>query len=355
MGMCVKHFVANDSETQRTSYLARVDEQTLREVYLAPFQRLVHDAQVWSVMSAYSGVDDGTTAATMSEHRPLLTGVLKDEWGFDGVVLSDWVATKSVVGAAEGGLDLQMPGPDGPWGDGLLDAVRTGDVSESLLDAKVLRLLRLAQRVGALDGVAPSGAERDRVADVDARGVLRELVSRSMVVLRDDSRALPVAPDDVTRIALLGPQRGAPVRAGRRLRVRPSGPPVHARGSAPGGVRRGRGRRAPRRRVPPAAPVARPGRPLHDARGAPRRARRAARRRRHRAGRRRRHHVARVAAGGPRGPRSRCACARRSGSTSPVGTRWASVPSAGTRSASAARCCRAASTSSAPRSSSTRA
>lgn len=222
VGMCVKHFVANDSETQRTTYLARVDEKTLREVYLAPFEQLVHEAQAWSVMSAYSGIDDGTTAATAAEHRPLLTGVLKDEWGFDGVVMSDWVATKTVSAAAEGGLDLQMPGPDGPWGDGLLDAVMSGEVGEDLLDAKVLRLLRLAQRVGALDGVEPAGAQRDRVADVDVRGVLRELVSRSMVVLRDDAHALPVAPDDVTRIALLGPNAVHPfVQGGGSAYVRP--------------------------------------------------------------------------------------------------------------------------------------
>ncbi len=212
--MCIKHFVANDSETQRTSYLARVDERTLREVYLAPFEALVREARAWSVMGAYSGIDDGTTAAPALEHRPLLTGVLKDEWGFDGVVISDWVATKSVVGAAEGGLDLQMPGPDGPWGDGLLDALRAGEVSESLLDDKVLRLLRLAQRVGALDSLEPSGPLRDQVADIDAPEVLRRLVSRSMVVLRDDEHALPVAARDLTRIALLGPNAVHPFQQG---------------------------------------------------------------------------------------------------------------------------------------------
>ena len=222
VGMCVKHFVANDSETQRTSYRSRVDEKTLREVYLAPFERLVRDARAWSVMSAYSGIDDGTTSATAAEHRPLLTGVLKDEWGFDGVVVSDWVATTSVVASAEGGLDLQMPGPDGPWGDGLLDVVRAGEVDERLLDQKVLRVLRLAQRVGALEGVAPSGAHRDRVSDVDVRGVLRRLVSRSMVVLRDDAHALPVPPDEITRIALLGPNAVHPfVQGGGSAFVRP--------------------------------------------------------------------------------------------------------------------------------------
>ncbi len=222
VGMCVKHFVANDSETQRTTYLSRVDERTLREVYLAPFERLVRDARAWSVMGAYSGVDDGTTAAPVLEHRPLLTGVLKDEWGFDGVVVSDWVATNTVEAAAEGGLDLQMPGPDGPWGDGLLDAVRAGRVSEDLLDDKVLRVLRLAQRVGAIEGLPAEGDHRDEVADVDVRGTLRTLVGRSMVVLRDEEHALPAEPAHVHRVALLGPNAVSPfVQGGGSAYVRP--------------------------------------------------------------------------------------------------------------------------------------
>ncbi|RHA37677.1 beta-d-glucosidase [Cellulomonas rhizosphaerae] len=222
VGMCVKHFVANDSETERTSYLSRVDERTLREVYLAPFERLVHEAQAWSVMGAYSGIDDGTTAAPALEHRPLLTGVLKDEWGFDGVVVSDWVATKSVAAALEGGLDLQMPGPDGVWGDGLLDAVRTGLVDEALVDEKVDRVLLMAQRVGAIAGHEPAGALRDEVFAVDVPAVLRRLVARSMVVLRDDAHALPVAPDAVSRIALVGPNAVSPfVQGGGSAYVRP--------------------------------------------------------------------------------------------------------------------------------------
>jgi beta-glucosidase len=219
VGMCVKHFVANDSETQRTSYVAQVDERTLREVYLAPFERLVHEAGAWAVMGAYSGVDDGRVSAPMLEHAPLLTDVLKREWGFDGAVVSDWVGTKSVVAAAEGGLDLQMPGPDGPWGDGLLAAVDAGEVSEELLDDKVVRVLRLAARVGALDGVAPGGTARDD--HVDVRAVLRELVARSMVVLRDAERSLPATASPV-RIALLGPNAVDPfVQGGGSGFVRP--------------------------------------------------------------------------------------------------------------------------------------
>lgn len=214
VAMCVKHFVANDSETDRTRYVSRVDERTLREVYLAPFEAAVR-AGTWSVMGAYSGVDDGVEAAPALEHRHLLTQVLKDEWGFDGVVVSDWVATRSVAGAVRGGLDLQMPGPDGPWGDGLLDAVRGGAVDENDLDDKVVRLLRLAQRVGALavddDETDPVPAAIPLPDPAQVAAQLRALVTASLVVLRDDgllplvgTPGVPAAGLAPARVALIG-------------------------------------------------------------------------------------------------------------------------------------------------------
>ncbi|HEY0119259.1 MAG TPA: glycoside hydrolase family 3 C-terminal domain-containing protein [Cellulomonas sp.] len=205
VGMCVKHYVANDSETDRTRYVSHVDERTLREVYLAPFEALVR-AGAWSVMGAYNGVDDGEQSAPVLEHHHLLTDVLKDEWGFDGVVVSDWVATKTLLPPVRAGMDLQMPGPDGPWGDGLAAAVAAGEVTEAELDDKVLRLLRLAQRVGAL------GAPAAAVTGVDVPGVLRELVARSLVVLKDDDELLPLA--GVRRVALVGPNALTPFLAG---------------------------------------------------------------------------------------------------------------------------------------------
>ena len=206
VGMCVKHYVANDSETQRTSYVARLDERTLREVYLAPFEALVRDVGAWAVMGAYSGVDDGTESAPVLEHRRLLTDVLKDEWGFDGVLVSDWVATKSVTGPVRAGMDLQMPGPDGPWGDGLAAAVAAGEVTEAELDDKVLRLLLLASRVGALgDGPADPGT-------ADVPGVLREWAARSLVVLKDDDHLLPLAAPRT--LALVGPNAVVPFLQG---------------------------------------------------------------------------------------------------------------------------------------------
>jgi beta-glucosidase len=229
VGMCIKHYVANDSETERTRYLAQVDERTLREVYLAPFERLVRETGAWSAMSAYNGVDDGTVAAPMTEHAPLVEGILKDEWGFDGVVVSDWLATKSVAGAVRGGLDLQMPGPDGPWGDGLLDAIRSGEVDASELDDKVVRLLRLADRVGALGGHGrtPEAPERATSAAPGARELLREIAARAIVVLKDDDHLLPLDVDAIASgeepvVALLGPAAVEPfVQGGGSGFVRP--------------------------------------------------------------------------------------------------------------------------------------
>ncbi|CAN5526881.1 glycoside hydrolase family 3 C-terminal domain-containing protein [soil metagenome] len=224
VSMCAKHFVANDSETERTTYRSRVDERTLREVYLAPFERLVTEGGVWTVMGAYSGVDDDTTAAPVLEHRPLLTGVLKQEWGFDGLVLSDWVATQSIGPAVRGGLDLQMPGPDGVWGDGLTRAVQRDDVAEGDLDDKVLRLLRLAERVGALGDASPPRAVGDPTGGEAARErasqLLREFAARAIVVLKDDAGLVPLDPgplgraERAVRIALVGPAATRPFLQG---------------------------------------------------------------------------------------------------------------------------------------------
>ena len=214
-----KHFVANDSETARTSYVARVGEQALREVYLAPFERAVA-AGAWCVMSAYSGVDDGVESAPMTEHRHLVDDVLRREWGFDGVVVSDWLAARRTEEALAG-LDLVMPGPGGPWEDHLVAAVRDGSVPEAVIDDKVARILCLAERVGALGPTAypptrhddhddhdhydhhlePGHHRRDRAGD---RELLRDLAARSVVVIRRDI-TFPIASSGLRRLALLGP------------------------------------------------------------------------------------------------------------------------------------------------------
>ena len=205
VGACVKHFAANESETGRTQYIAQIGERALREVYLAPFEHAVRVAGTWTLMAAYNGLDAGGEAATATEHHHLLREVLKDEWGFDGVVISDWLATRTAVAAANAGLDLVMPGPGGPWVDHLLAAVQAGEVAESEIDDKVLRLLRLAERVGALDDVGPAPDPAKPEAPAPAPGLLRELAALSTVVLRDRDHQLPLDPASVHSVALIGP------------------------------------------------------------------------------------------------------------------------------------------------------
>jgi beta-glucosidase len=194
----VKHFVANDSETDRFFVDALVDERVLRELYLAPFERIV-GADAWAVMAAYNKVN-GTT---MTENL-LQRDVLKREWGFDGVIMSDWYATRSVAAAGEELLDLAMPGPLSPWTEGLLDAVRSGELSESVIDGHVLRLLRLAARVGALEGLDPATPPARRWSEEELKTELRATSAAGMVLIKNDG-ALPLESRSLTKVAVIGP------------------------------------------------------------------------------------------------------------------------------------------------------
>ena len=146
VGACLKHLVANESETQRHTMSSVVDEVTLRELYLLPFEIAAAQAGPWSMMAAYNDVNG--VAATEQHH--VINEIVKGEWGYSGLVMSDWFATKTAGPAANGGLDLVMPGPAGPWGDALVQAVAAGEVDEAVIDDHLRRLLRLADRAGAL-------------------------------------------------------------------------------------------------------------------------------------------------------------------------------------------------------------
>jgi len=224
VGTCVKHFVGNETETMRTQYLSRITPRPLREVYLAPFERAVKDAHAWSIMASYNRLDDGVEAAPAVAHHRLLTETLKDEWGYDGEVVSDWTATKTTVEPALGGLDLVMPGPAGPWSDGqLLTAVERGDVAEAFIDDKVARLLVLASRVGGLQGYdAPTPAHL--VAAADETDLVRQLAASAVVVLADKG-ALPLAdPAVVKSVAVVGPNAvDMYVQGGGSALVQPAG------------------------------------------------------------------------------------------------------------------------------------
>lgn len=192
VGATAKHYVANESETDRFTVDIQADERTLRELYLAPFEQMVTEGGAWLVMAAYNSVN----GVTMTEN-PLLDSPLKDEWAFDGVVVSDWVATRSTVASGTAGLDVVMPGPSGPWGDQLVTAVRDGKVAESTVDDKVLRVLRLAARVGALEGTEPVA-----VPPAELSAGLRRAAAAGMVLLHNSAGLLPLAASG--RVAVIG-------------------------------------------------------------------------------------------------------------------------------------------------------
>ncbi|SNS12390.1 beta-glucosidase [Geodermatophilus saharensis] len=189
VGASVKHFAANDQETERMRISVEVDERTLREIHLPAFERVVTEAAPATVMCAYNKVN-GVYA---SQHRWLLTEVLREQWGFDGVVVSDWGAVDDRAAALAAGLDLQMPGDCGAGNRRVVDAVRAGELEEASVDASAARVAALARYVtGPADGV-----------DAEAHHALaRELAAECAVLLRNERGALPLAPG--TRLAVVG-------------------------------------------------------------------------------------------------------------------------------------------------------
>jgi beta-glucosidase len=194
-----KHHVANNQERDRYGVSAEVDERTLRELYLRPFRRPV-EAGTGAVMTAYNRVN-GTH---MSDHRRLVTEILGGEWGFEGFVVSDWHGTESTVGAATGGLDLEMPGvPDvsrgGLFGEPLAEAIESGAVPGTRLDDMVERVLGTMERFGLLDDTA-----RDAGAvDTPAHRALAERIAVRGTVLLENDGVLPLS--EGTDVALIGP------------------------------------------------------------------------------------------------------------------------------------------------------
>ncbi len=193
VGTSVKHYAVNNQETDRVRVSADVDERTLREIYLPAFERVVREAQPWTVMCSYNKVN-GTH---VSQDPWLLTEVLRDEWGYDGLVVSDWGAVHDRVAALAAGLDLEMP-PQLGWSDrAVVEAVRSGELDEALLDRAVARVLALVDR-------APRAYDGPPV-DYDAHHVLaREAARGCAVLLKNEDALLPLRPASGQTVAVIG-------------------------------------------------------------------------------------------------------------------------------------------------------
>jgi beta-glucosidase len=193
VGTSLKHYAANNQETDRMRISADVDERTLREIYLPAFERVVRQARPWTVMAAYNRVNE----VYASQHRELLTDILRAEWGFDGVVVSDWGAVDERVPALAAGLDLEMPASGGATDAEIVEAVETGLLDEKVLDQAVGRVLTLLDRV--LPALADPGGY-DRGAH---HALAREAAAAGTVLLCNDG-LLPLTPHPGDTIAVIG-------------------------------------------------------------------------------------------------------------------------------------------------------
>jgi beta-glucosidase len=200
---CLKHFACNNREDNRNLYMSMVDARTLHEIYLPAFRAGVEEAHAWTVMTSANGVNGDF----VSDSATLLHDELKGRWGFDGMVLTDWLQTRSTEKAALAGLDVSMPGGNCGFGRPLLDAVKAGRVPVAVIDDKVRRILRTYGRVGLLG----TPAERAHRSDGAARStpehiaLARRVASEGIVLLKNETSLLPLDPTKLKSVLVLGP------------------------------------------------------------------------------------------------------------------------------------------------------
>ena len=194
---CLKHFIGNDTEYERHLVSSNIDEKTLREIYLLPFEMGVKEGNAQVVMSAYNKLNN----IYCSSHKELLIDILKDEWGFDGYVVSDWGAALETEENARGGLDLEMPGPGNVWGDQLYAAVSEGKVEEELINDKVRRILNIASFSKRFEN--PTNKPEESNDSSEHRKLLKKAAAAGMVLLKNNN-LLPLK-SNIKNLAIIGP------------------------------------------------------------------------------------------------------------------------------------------------------
>jgi beta-glucosidase len=195
----VKHYVCNDSEFERNTISSEVGERSLHEIYLAPFKAAIQKGKSWAIMSSYNRVN----GKYVGDDAYLLDQILREEWGFDGVVISDWFGTKSIAEAVNAGLDLEMPGPAIYRGEKLLKAVQEGAVSEITLDKSIRRLFTLIERTGG--GKVDVDAPEQAINRPEHQALIRESAADGMVLLKNEGAVLPLTAEKLKSIAIIGP------------------------------------------------------------------------------------------------------------------------------------------------------
>ena len=213
----VKHFVGNDAEFERYTISSEIDERALREIYLRPFELAVREGASLGIMTSYNRVN----GRWCTEQPELIAAILRDEWGFDGFVVTDWFGVTGTVASAEAGVDLEMPGPARAFGPALAAAVRAGEVAEGMVDAQVTRLLTAFDRIGALGAAEPEPRGDERVDSPEDRALARRAATESMVLLANDG-LLPLDRSALTTLAVIGPNADrAQIMGGGSASLRP--------------------------------------------------------------------------------------------------------------------------------------
>lgn len=220
IGTSLKHYACNNQEWERGTINVEVDERALREIYLPHFERIVREADPWTVMAAYNKVRGQHCTA----NRYLLTDILKNEWQYRGVVVSDWHATHGTVDCALAGLDWEMPGPGQYFSESLIEAVRKGEVPEAVIDDKVIRMLRLLGRAGLLDEQPATVSRPAEPNSLQNREAARAAALEAPVLLKNDAHVLPLDASRIKKLAVMGPNANAFRTGGGSANVDPATP-----------------------------------------------------------------------------------------------------------------------------------
>jgi beta-glucosidase len=200
VGTSLKHFACNNQEYERFRGDSCVNERTLREIYLAQFETIVKEAKPWTVMCSYNRVN----GAYASQNHHTLTEILKNEWGFEGAVVSDWNANHTIFESILGGLDLEMPGPAKYYGSLLMDAVNNWQIEEETVNQAARRVLLLLARLGKLDLVSTKKIDAGSVNSLEHQRLACKSVEESITLLKNEGSVLPLEARQIKSLAVIG-------------------------------------------------------------------------------------------------------------------------------------------------------
>ena len=210
VGASVKHFIANNQETNRQSVSAEISERTLREIYLPAYRRVIKEAQPFTIMAAYNQINGGHA----TENNYIMNSILRKEYGFTGVLLSDWGGVKSTIQSLNASLDLEMPGPGNYYEKPLRKALKKGTVTVDVIDQAALRMIQLILKTtNKKPNLNDSLYQFSDVMEIN-KTIARKVAEESVVLLKNENKLLPINTEKVRSIAIIGPNANRSINQG---------------------------------------------------------------------------------------------------------------------------------------------